>query len=101
MSTGAGGPALAAAQRAGSDIPGPRYRSITQSYFCKAHGVLLLYDITSPSSFLSVRQWIEDIKVEERSDTHPAPAETGRSLRASLGRAVPWPRAAGTRWAAH
>ncbi|NXW30001.1 RASEF protein, partial [Phaetusa simplex] len=39
-----------------------RYRSITQSYFRKAHGVLLLYDISSPSSFLSVRQWIEDIK---------------------------------------
>ncbi|NWX81054.1 RASEF protein, partial [Alca torda] len=39
-----------------------RYRSITQSYFRKAHGVLLLYDISSPSSFLSVRQWIEDIR---------------------------------------
>ncbi|NXP80382.1 RASEF protein, partial [Ramphastos sulfuratus] len=40
-----------------------RYRSIAQSYFRKAHGVLLLYDISSPSSFLSVRHWIEDIKV--------------------------------------
>ncbi|NXN18350.1 RASEF protein, partial [Indicator maculatus] len=40
----------------------PRYRSIAQSYFHKAHGVLLLYDISSPSSFLSVRHWIEDIK---------------------------------------
>ncbi|NXO50990.1 RASEF protein, partial [Aramus guarauna] len=45
-----------------SDTPCPRYRSIAQSYFRKAHGVLLLYDISSPSSFLSVRQWIEDIK---------------------------------------
>ncbi|NWU55616.1 RASEF protein, partial [Dromas ardeola] len=45
-----------------SDSPIPRYRSITQSYFRKAHGVLLLYDISSPHSFLSVRQWIEDIK---------------------------------------
>ncbi|NXF91933.1 RASEF protein, partial [Eubucco bourcierii] len=41
----------------------PRYRSIAQSYFRKAHGVLLLYDISSPSSFLSVCHWIEDIKV--------------------------------------
>lgn len=49
-----------------SDTPIPRYRSITQSYFRKAHGVLLLYDISSPSSFLSVRQWIEDIKVAGR-----------------------------------
>ncbi|XP_021263037.1 ras-related protein Rab-44-like isoform X2 [Numida meleagris] len=40
-----------------------RYRSIARSYFHKAHGVLLLYDISSQSSFLSVRQWIEDIEV--------------------------------------
>ncbi|OXB62808.1 hypothetical protein ASZ78_008026 [Callipepla squamata] len=39
-----------------------RYRSIARSYFRKAHGVLLLYDISSQSSFLSVRQWIEDIE---------------------------------------
>ncbi|XP_035168107.1 ras and EF-hand domain-containing protein-like isoform X3 [Oxyura jamaicensis] len=39
-----------------------RYRSIAKSYFRKAHGVLLLYDISSQSSFLSIRQWIEDIK---------------------------------------
>ncbi|NXM49133.1 RASEF protein, partial [Gymnorhina tibicen] len=45
-----------------SDTPSLRYQSITQSYFRKAHGVLLLYDISSLSSFLSVRQWIEDIK---------------------------------------
>ncbi|NXF41126.1 RASEF protein, partial [Nyctibius bracteatus] len=45
-----------------SDTPGPRYRSIAQSYFRKAHGVLLLYDVSSPSSFLSVRQWIENVK---------------------------------------
>ncbi|XP_009468453.1 PREDICTED: ras and EF-hand domain-containing protein-like [Nipponia nippon] len=43
-----------------------RYRSIARSYFRKAHGVLLLYDISSPSSFLSVRHWIEDIKATER-----------------------------------
>ncbi|NXJ70760.1 RASEF protein, partial [Rostratula benghalensis] len=42
--------------------PGRRYRSITRSYFRKAHGVLLLYDISSPNTFLSVRRWIEDIK---------------------------------------
>ncbi|XP_048812487.1 ras and EF-hand domain-containing protein-like [Lagopus muta] len=39
-----------------------RYRSISRSYFRKAHGVLLLYDISSQSSFLSVRRWIEDIE---------------------------------------
>ncbi|NXJ14661.1 RASEF protein, partial [Odontophorus gujanensis] len=44
------------------DTPASRYRSIARSYFRKAHGVLLLYDISSQSSFLSVRQWIEDIE---------------------------------------
>ncbi|PKK25369.1 hypothetical protein A306_00000360 [Columba livia] len=44
-----------------------RYRSIAQSYFRKAQGVLLLYDISSPSSFLSARQWIEDIKAMEQT----------------------------------
>ncbi|XP_052662968.1 ras and EF-hand domain-containing protein-like [Harpia harpyja] len=43
-----------------------RYQSITQCYFHKAHGVLLLYNISSPSSFLSFCQWIEDIKATER-----------------------------------
>ncbi|KAF1622758.1 Ras and EF-hand domain-containing protein, partial [Eudyptes chrysolophus] len=50
------------AQPHSSDTPGPRYRSIAQSYFHKAHGVLLLYDISSQSSFLSICQWIEDIR---------------------------------------
>ncbi|NXG75254.1 RASEF protein, partial [Baryphthengus martii] len=61
------GPAPAAAPQSGScctssgDTLNSRYRSIAQSYFHKAHGVLLLY-ISSPSSFLSIRHWIEDIK---------------------------------------
>ncbi|CAH2274156.1 ras and EF-hand domain-containing -like [Pelobates cultripes] len=39
-----------------------RFRSIAKSYFRKAHGVLLMYDITSEASFLNVRQWIDEIK---------------------------------------
>ncbi|NWU28911.1 RASEF protein, partial [Dyaphorophyia castanea] len=46
----------------GSDTPSLRYQSITQSYFCKAHGMLLLYDISSLSSFLSACHWIENVK---------------------------------------
>lgn len=95
-----------------SDSPGCRYRSIAQSYFRKAHGVLLLYDISSQSSFISIRQWIEDIKVEGRirqppwgraaalgkavlsptwccgSSSKPAPA--GPFVEQSLGPARPW-----------
>ncbi|NWY04918.1 RASEF protein, partial [Nothoprocta ornata] len=42
--------------------PVARFRSIARSYFRKAHGILLLYDISNQSSFLGVRQWIKDIK---------------------------------------
>lgn len=40
-----------------------RFRSIARSYFRKAHGVLLLYDVTSESSFLNVRAWVDQIQV--------------------------------------
>ncbi|XP_033901735.3 ras and EF-hand domain-containing protein-like isoform X1 [Acipenser ruthenus] len=39
-----------------------RFRSIAKSYFRKAHGVLLLYDITSERSFLNIREWIDEIR---------------------------------------
>lgn len=40
-----------------------RFRSIARSYFRKAHGVLLLYDVTSETSFLNVRAWVDQIQV--------------------------------------
>jgi len=39
-----------------------RFRSIAKSYFRRVDGVLLLYDVTSESSFLNVRDWVESIK---------------------------------------
>ncbi|KAM8750358.1 ras and EF-hand domain-containing protein isoform 1-T1 [Acanthopagrus schlegelii] len=39
-----------------------RFRSIARSYFRKAHGVLLLYDVTSETSFLNVRAWVDQIQ---------------------------------------
>ncbi|XP_061757294.1 ras and EF-hand domain-containing protein [Nerophis ophidion] len=45
-----------------------RFRSIAKSYFRRADGVLLLYDVTCEKSFLSVREWvdmIEDISQED------------------------------------
>ncbi|KAK8749156.1 hypothetical protein OTU49_015705 [Cherax quadricarinatus] len=38
-----------------------RFRSITKTYFRRADGVLLLFDVTSERSFLNVRQWIQSI----------------------------------------
>ncbi|KAM9376673.1 ras and EF-hand domain-containing protein [Pholidichthys leucotaenia] len=39
-----------------------RFRSIARSYFRKAHGVLLLYDVTSENSFLNIRAWMDQIQ---------------------------------------
>uniref|UniRef100_A0A8C9SRU5 RAS and EF-hand domain containing 2 n=1 Tax=Scleropages formosus TaxID=113540 RepID=A0A8C9SRU5_SCLFO len=47
-----------------------RFRSIARSYFRKAHGVLLLYDVTSEISFLSVREWMDQI---QESTDEPIP----------------------------
>ena len=40
-----------------------RFRSVTRSYFRRADGVMLLYDVTNEKSFLSVRQWIDAVDV--------------------------------------
>ena len=40
-----------------------RFRSVTRSYFRRADGVMLLYDVTNERTFLSVRQWIEAVDV--------------------------------------
>uniref|UniRef100_A0A914KUQ9 Uncharacterized protein n=2 Tax=Meloidogyne TaxID=189290 RepID=A0A914KUQ9_MELIC len=39
-----------------------RFRSITKQYFRKADGVILMYDVTSETSFVNVRNWIESVR---------------------------------------
>ena len=39
-----------------------RYSVLTESYYKKAFGVVLVYDITDPASFASVDSWIKSIK---------------------------------------
>lgn len=39
-----------------------RFRTITQSYYRGAHGVIIAYDITKSDSFQSVPRWVEDVK---------------------------------------
>ncbi|XP_062612391.1 ras-related protein Rab-43-like [Saccostrea cucullata] len=39
-----------------------RFRTITQSYYRSANGVIIAYDITKKASFESVPRWIEDVK---------------------------------------
>lgn len=40
-----------------------RFRSIAKSYFRRADGVLLLYDVTCEKSFINMREWVDMIEV--------------------------------------
>ncbi|CAG0902652.1 unnamed protein product [Darwinula stevensoni] len=39
-----------------------RFRTITQSYYRSANGVILVYDISKRSSFLSLQRWIDEVR---------------------------------------
>ena len=52
-----------------------RFRSIAKSYFRRADGVLLLYDVTYERSFINVRDWVEAVEVR-RASLLEAPKET-------------------------
>ncbi|KAM9376160.1 ras-related protein Rab-8B-like [Pholidichthys leucotaenia] len=44
------------------DLPGQQsYRTILSSYYSRAMGILLVYDITDSESFCNIRNWILDI----------------------------------------
>ncbi|XP_040010397.1 ras and EF-hand domain-containing protein [Xiphias gladius] len=45
-----------------------RFRSIARSYFRRADGVLLLYDVTCEKTFLNVREWVDIIEDVSQED---------------------------------
>jgi Ras-related protein Rab-8A len=47
-----------------------RFRTITKSYFRSAQGVILVYDITDKTSFMSIRNWIEQIQLHSESNVN-------------------------------
>ena len=41
-----------------------RFRSIAKNYIRKANGILLIYDISDKSTFISIEKWMENIQDE-------------------------------------
>ena len=46
-----------------------RFRAMTGTYYKKARGALIVYDITSKESFDSVKKWLEEVQNNERTDS--------------------------------
>ncbi|XP_072340180.1 ras-related protein Rab-35 isoform X1 [Scyliorhinus torazame] len=38
-----------------------RFRTITSTYYRNTHGVIIVYDVTSPESFVNVKRWLHEI----------------------------------------
>lgn len=64
-----------------------RYRCITQQFFRKVDGVIIMYDLTVKQSFLSVRQWLSS--VEEAVGDHVPILLLGNKLDNEKEREVP------------
>uniref|UniRef100_A0A8R1HI91 Ras and EF-hand domain-containing protein homolog n=1 Tax=Caenorhabditis japonica TaxID=281687 RepID=A0A8R1HI91_CAEJA len=78
-----------------------RFRSLCKSYFRRADGAILVYDVCAEQSFLRVRDWVETIKestersipiilvgnkVDMRFQTHGAVSKSdGASMAAAMG----------------
>ena len=55
-----------------------RFRTITNSYYRKVQGILMVYDITNRGSFESIRSWIHQI--EQHADTNVATLLVGNKF---------------------
>ncbi|XP_051995366.1 ras-related protein Rab-35-like isoform X2 [Xyrauchen texanus] len=38
-----------------------RFRTITSTYYRNTHGVIIVYDVTNPESFINVKRWLNEI----------------------------------------
>ena len=47
-----------------------RFRTITQSYYKGAHGILLAYDSTNQNSFNNMKAWLGQIEQHANADVH-------------------------------
>ena len=45
-----------------------RFRNITKSFYKGAHGIVLTYSITDPTSYLHIEKWVEQIRETGNAD---------------------------------
>lgn len=45
-----------------------RFRTITNSYYRGAHGIIVVFDLTDPLSFEAVPEWVEEIEKHAHKD---------------------------------
>ncbi|KAF1742414.1 hypothetical protein MXB_5648 [Myxobolus squamalis] len=55
-----------------------RFRTIASTYYRGAHGVIIVFDLTSHQSFVNISKWFEEIK--ERSERDAVPILVGNKL---------------------
>eukprot|EP01114_Cavostelium_apophysatum_P008861 TRINITY_DN2174_c0_g2_i1.p1 TRINITY_DN2174_c0_g2~~TRINITY_DN2174_c0_g2_i1.p1 ORF type:complete len:202 (-),score=40.49 TRINITY_DN2174_c0_g2_i1:574-1179(-) len=46
-----------------------RYRTIVSSFYRGAHGILLVFDVTDPNSFLNCKHWLSEIQKNTTENT--------------------------------
>lgn len=63
-----------------------RYRAITAAYYRGAVGALLMYDVTKPSTFASIKRWVEELR--EHASPHIATLLVGNKTDLEPLRAV-------------
>jgi len=67
-----------------------RYQTITPSYYRGAHGIMMVYDVTSESSFSNLKRWMRSI--EEHAPSHVHVVLVGNKCDLDLKRKVEFER---------
>nr|XP_004556481.2 ras-related protein Rab-35 isoform X2 [Maylandia zebra] len=72
-----------------------RFRTITSTYYRNTHGVIIVYDVTNPESFVNVKRWLNEIsqncdnvcKILDVHGVHPhgAPGQEGEPEQSGEG----------------
>lgn len=63
-----------------------RYKTITNAYYRGADGVIIVFDVTDPKSFVNVQGWMEEVRSQGVAETFVLLAGNKRDLKAEVSR---------------